>query len=101
MLNKISLRKRILILRISLLAIFFSLIFSFTDAILERMVHHALKKGGEGLVVDLRQTDDRDAMARYLIDNQSNFFSIQLWLMMSIAFFMIFERLINIILWIL
>jgi two-component system phosphate regulon sensor histidine kinase PhoR len=74
MLNKVSLRNRILILRISLLAIFFSLIFSFTDTILERMVHHALKKAGEELVVDLQQTDDRDAMNRYLIDNQNKFF---------------------------
>ena len=38
------------------------------------MVHYALKKGAEEIVVDLQQTDDRDGMISYLIENQNKLF---------------------------
>ncbi len=74
MLNKVSLRNRILILRVSLLVIFFSLILPFSNAILERMVHYALKREAETLVADLRQKDDPEAMVSYLVDNKNKIF---------------------------
>lgn len=74
MFRKVSLRNRIFILRVSLLVIFFSLLLPFSEAILERMVHFALKREGEALVADLRQKDDLKAMVSYLNDNTYEMF---------------------------
>lgn len=74
MYNKISLRKRTFILRVSLLAIFLSLLFPVTNTLLQRMVRNAMKRAGESLVVHLQQKSDPESMAKYLVDHELNTF---------------------------
>jgi two-component system, OmpR family, phosphate regulon sensor histidine kinase PhoR len=74
MFNKISLRKRTFILRVSLLAIFLSLLFPVTNTLLQRMVRNAMKRAGESLVVHLQQKSDPESMAKYLVDHELNTF---------------------------
>ncbi|MBS0648487.1 MAG: PAS domain-containing protein [Verrucomicrobia bacterium] len=60
--------------RVSLLAIFLSLVLPITNTLLQHMVRHAMKKAAELVVVHLQQKSDPESMVKYLVDHELNIF---------------------------
>lgn len=60
--------------RVSLLAIFLSLVLPITNTLLQHMVRHAMKKAAELVVVHLQQKNDPESMVKYLVDHELNIF---------------------------
>lgn len=67
MLNRISLRKKLSIFRITVLLIFLSLIVPFSNSILARLIYHAMNQSAESLIDKLQQKSDAEAMVTYLV----------------------------------
>jgi two-component system phosphate regulon sensor histidine kinase PhoR len=75
MLNRVSLRKKLLIFRILILMVFLSLLVPFSKTILECLVHHAMKQAAESLIEKLQQKSDEEGMISHLIyHDQATFF---------------------------
>ena len=75
MFNKVSIRKKIAIFRISLLMLFLLLLFPFSTTILEQMVYHAMKQQAKALIGKLQEKSDEEAMVVHLnYHDQATFF---------------------------
>ncbi len=75
MLNRVSLRKKLLIFRVLLLMVFLSLLVPFSKTILEGLVHHAMKDAAESLIDTLQQKADEEGMISHLAHHdQETFF---------------------------
>ena len=68
MLSRISLRKKVLIFRSTVLLIFSGLMVPFSNSILARLVYYAMDQSAEALIHQLQEKTDVEAMVIYLND---------------------------------
>ena len=66
MLNRISLRKKVLIFRLTFLLLFSGLMVPFSNSILARLVYYAMDQSSETLIHNLQEKPDIESMVLYL-----------------------------------
>jgi two-component system phosphate regulon sensor histidine kinase PhoR len=75
MLNKVTIRKKIAIFRISLLLLFLIILVPFSKTILERLVYYAMDQSAEALIGKLQEKSDEEAMIFHMsYHDQATFF---------------------------